>query len=446
MPVKIKERNVNLIRSLFVICLLSLLFPLSIKSQELIQISVHSGESFYVHPDAMVGIFSDINNSGTFASYNTSTVSFMGQRWNSMGGSRMPDESPDGISGSGGTFKFRGNLSSPQYINQNTSQAGSGFSNISIINPGNVYLEGADLVIRNNLNFETGHLMLNNRNALMPLKGTITGFNENRFIVTGTGTSGGSLQIGTAGIQQANIIFPIGTAVGNYTPASVNYTGIAQNLKVRVFENVYDKAVFGTPDNINVVNKTWNISFNNLDPNAKLAFSMQHNTGHEGTQFTANRLQSFVSRYTANLEKWDIIPPTGINPGIISSGNPVPNAYVSTRTNISGLSQNEYFSKSVISDNNNVASYRVPGGISPNNDGLNDKFVIENLKTSDIVKLEIYNRWQSLVFRDSNYKNTFEGIGNQSGLVSNILPDGTYYYILNFNGSKPVTGYIIINR
>jgi gliding motility-associated-like protein len=89
---------------------------------------------------------------------------------------------------------------------------------------------------------------------------------------------------------------------------------------------------------------------------------------------------------------------------------------------------------------------RIPEGISPNNDGLNDKFVIENLNPTDKVRIEIYNRWQGLVFRDPNYKNNFEGIGNQNGLISNILPDGTYYYILNFNDSKPITGYIIINR
>jgi hypothetical protein len=47
---------------------------------------------------------------------------------------------------------------------------------------------------------------------------------------------------------------------------------------------------------------------------------------------------------------------------------------------------------------------------------------------------------------DTNYKNSFDGVGNQGGLVNNILPDGTYYYILNFNDSKPVTGYIVINR
>jgi hypothetical protein len=35
--------------------------------------------------------------------------------------------------------------------------------------------------------------------------------------------------------------------------------------------------------------------------------------------------------------------------------------------------------------------------------------VIENLKVTDKVKIGIYNRLQSLVFRDNGYKNSFEG-------------------------------------
>lgn len=414
-------------------------------AQELIQMSVHPGESFYVHPEASVSIFSDINNSGAFGSFPGSTVDFFGQRWNNRSGGHMSDESLTGITGSGGMIKFSGTASSQYINNQNTVQSNTGFSNINISNSSNVILEGLDLVVRNSLNFERGRVILNNRNAVMQVNSMITGFNENRYFITGTGTNGGALVRKTTGMQQPAIIFPIGTRLNSYTPVSVNYTGIAQDLKVRVFDNVYDRALFGTPDNINFVTRTWHISSGNPDPKASLIVNMQHNASEEGSQFAANKTRSFICRYMPAVEKWDLIAASGLSPGIISSGNAIANAYMSTRTITSGLSQNEYFSKSVFSDNV-LINYRVPAGISPNNDGLNDKFVIENLKPADKVRIEIYNRWQSLVFRDSNYKNNFEGIGNQNGLLSNILPDGTYYYILNFNDSKPVTGYIILNR
>jgi len=173
---------------------------------------------------------------------------------------------------------------------------------------------------------------------------------------------------------------------------------------------------------------------------------LQHNAAEESSSFANSRAKSFISKFDNKNEKWSILKPTGLSAGNISSGGGViPNAYVST-VDINGIVElNDYYSKAIDTENV-LANYRVPVGISPNDDGLNDKFVIQNLKPTDKVRIDIYNRWQSLVFRDYDYKNTFEGIGNQQGLIDSKLPDGTYYYILTFNGSKPVTGYIIINR
>jgi len=407
--------------------------------------TVQTGESFFVHPEATVSIFSDVNNSGSIGSFKSSTINFLGERWNSRIGSRIADEGSTGMNGIGGIIKFSGTTSS-QYINtQNNAKGNTGFSNLQIANSRNIILEGQDLYVRNNVSFVNGKIVLNSRNAFMELNASITGYNENRYFVTGTGTSGGSLIRKTTGLQQAQIIFPVGSTVNSYNPASVNYIGVAQELKLRVFDNVYDKAIYGTPDNNNFVTRTWNISTSKFDPKASLIINMQHNASEEGPQFSSVRNQSFVSRYISQDEKWDVIAASGVNPGIISSGNAIPNSYTSSRIITSGLTQNEYFSKSVLRSNS-ISNFRIPAGISPNNDGLNDKFVIENLRSTDKVRIEIYNRWQSLVFKDTNYKNSFDGVGNQGGLVNNVLPDGTYYYILNFNDSKPVTGYIILNR
>lgn len=406
--------------------------------------TVQTGESFFVHPEASVSIFSDVNNSGSIGSLKSSTINFLGQRWNSRIGSRIADEGSTGSNGTGGLIKFSG--AAAQYINtQNNSKGITGFTNLQIANSRNVILEGQDLYVRNNVSFANGRIILNSRNAIMELNSSITGYNENKFFVTGTGTSGGSLVRKTTGLQQAQIVFPIGSTVNSYTPATVNYIGIAQDLKLRVFDNVYDKAVYGAPDNLNFVTKTWNLSTSKLDSKASLILNIQHNSGEEGSQFSSFRNQSFVSRYVSQDEKWDVIAAAGLTPGIISTGNAIPNSFISSRILSSGLGQNEYFSKSVLRSNS-ISNYRIPAGISPNNDGLNDKFVIENLRSTDKVRIEVYNRWQSLVFKDTNYKNSFDGVGNQGGLVNNILPDGTYYYILNFNDSKPVTGYIVINR
>lgn len=407
--------------------------------------TVQSGESFYVHPEASVSVFSDLNNVGVIGSFNNSTINFLGQRWTNRRGSFITDESVNGQTGIGGIIKFSG--STEQYINtQTASQANTGFPNITLANSKNLILEGSDLLVSRSFNFQNGLVLLNSINTILKSGASIKGYNSNNYFVTGTSTTGGSLIRKTNGSQQAQIDFPIGTKPGSYTPASISYTGLAQDLKVRVFDNVYDKATFGTPDSKNFVNKTWNVAFSNLDPKANMILYLQHNADEEGANFAKSRDKSFVSTYETKNEKWDFLNPSGLSAGIISSGGGViPNAYLSALTITGAVELNEYYSKSV--DRENVlANYRVPVGISPNGDGLNDKFVIENLKPSDKVRIDIYNKWQSLVFREYDYKNTFEGIGNQQGLMNSKLPDGTYYYILTFNGSKPVTGYIIINR
>jgi len=422
------------------------LFPFYVSSQEIVGVSIYSGKALRIYPRYTVSIFSDLTNSGSFGSEMNSKIIFAGQRWINNAGSSMPDESASGSNGTGGTFKFARAVSAPQYIyNQNSPQTSSEFPNISIANSKNVILEGSDLAVRNNLNFETGHLILNNRNTILGINGSITGYDQNKFVVTGSATSGGGLTRSTSGQQQGDIIFPVGTTTSSYTPVSMIYAGIAQNLKVRVFDNVYDKALFGNPDNLYSVNKTWHLSIKNVDPNAALTFKMMHNSTEEGSQFSTNRSQSFVRRFLSDTNQWDKVPSTGLTLGVITSGNSIPNAFVSNREIKGGLALNEYFSKSV-QKGYSLDKLRISAGISPNNDGLNDRFVIENLDPADRLILEIYNQGQRNVFKDPNYKNTFEGIGNQNEFVNSTLTNGVYYFIIIITNGKTLKGTIIINR
>ena len=73
----------------------------------------------------------------------------------------------------------------------------------------------------------------------------------------------------------------------------------------------------------------------------------------------------------------------------------------------------------------------IPSGFSPNRDGVNDLFVITRPFNTSI-SLEIYNRWGNLVYRSRDYKNDWDGRGNQpNNILGEPLPDGTYYYIVN---------------
>jgi len=80
----------------------------------------------------------------------------------------------------------------------------------------------------------------------------------------------------------------------------------------------------------------------------------------------------------------------------------------------------------------------IPNGFTPNEDGLNDSFVIKNLELFMDNSLEIYNRYGNLVYQKDVYQNDWKGISNNG----NRLPSGTYYYILKLNSELNINGFI----
>ncbi|MBA2611869.1 MAG: gliding motility-associated C-terminal domain-containing protein, partial [Bacteroidetes bacterium] len=89
----------------------------------------------------------------------------------------------------------------------------------------------------------------------------------------------------------------------------------------------------------------------------------------------------------------------------------------------------------------------IPEGFSPNGDGKNDLYVIKGLPVGVDNVFTVYNRWGNKVYSKSNYDNTWNGTPNVNGtLGTEKLPQGTYYYILEFNGGdiKTTNGFIII--
>jgi gliding motility-associated-like protein len=94
-------------------------------------------------------------------------------------------------------------------------------------------------------------------------------------------------------------------------------------------------------------------------------------------------------------------------------------------------------------------------GVSPNGDGVNDSFVIENIECYPDNVVEIYNRWGVLVYERKGYNNTdrpFIGFseGRATFNQSEELPVGTYYYIFKYvdrkNNNKEKSGYLYISR
>ncbi|MDF5691499.1 putative Ig domain-containing protein [Aquirufa aurantiipilula] len=89
----------------------------------------------------------------------------------------------------------------------------------------------------------------------------------------------------------------------------------------------------------------------------------------------------------------------------------------------------------------------IPQGISPNGDGKNDKLIIPGILGFKNT-LTIFNRWGEIVYETKDYKNDWGGESNNVFILKDgLLPDGVYYYIVDFYGVKPnISTFIFINR
>jgi gliding motility-associated-like protein len=87
--------------------------------------------------------------------------------------------------------------------------------------------------------------------------------------------------------------------------------------------------------------------------------------------------------------------------------------------------------------------------LTPNSDGKNDTWIIQNIANYPDNRVVVYNRWGNEVFRAESYANDWDGKSNSSlSIGSDYLPSGTYFYTVDLygNGSDVRTGYIELYR
>jgi len=89
-------------------------------------------------------------------------------------------------------------------------------------------------------------------------------------------------------------------------------------------------------------------------------------------------------------------------------------------------------------------------GISPNDDGLNDMFIINGLVDVFLdFNLKIYSREGNLIYEGGNEEGLWDAIPNTGWLLQNkTVPVGTYYYVLVLNDPEfpeAFLGFIYVN-
>jgi gliding motility-associated-like protein len=86
----------------------------------------------------------------------------------------------------------------------------------------------------------------------------------------------------------------------------------------------------------------------------------------------------------------------------------------------------------------------IPTLFTPNNDGVNDIFVVPCLGTDGRLdnEVSIFNQWGDEVFGAQPYNNNWDGTYNGED-----LPAGTYYYVVKFNADGGIkTGFLVLQR
>ncbi|NSL88226.1 T9SS type A sorting domain-containing protein [Chitinophaga sp. Mgbs1] len=303
-----------MIRRLLLLFILLICRNLYVSAQQ--GVYIPAGSAVWIPGDGGVGVFSDLTNNGILGSNPNATLYFLSKKWTNGNGATLPDESADGISGTGGRFLF--SATNPLYgnIGQQTiygsyslaSRQGTSFPNLTVDNSAGLLLDDlSDLKIRNNLHFLKGHIFLNGWNLLIGEKnaGSITGYSNTRFIVNGNGFAGGALY--RAGINDAagRVVFPVGSTPDSYSPAAVQHSGMTDYFGIRAYDSVYTFAAGGTAYKDSFVNKTWHVRRLD-DTGGETGIILQHMDADELPAYAGSRDSSFITRFTGGV--WDNVP------------------------------------------------------------------------------------------------------------------------------------------
>ena len=117
--------------------------------------------------------------------------------------------------------------------------------------------------------------------------------------------------------------------------------------------------------------------------------------------------------------------------------------YIVTVTNACGSSTDMV----VVEDEYCGCNVWVPNAFTPDGDGSNDTWDIDDLVNFPDAVIEVYDRWGQSVYRSVSYPEPWNGTLRGSGPP---VPEGTYYYVINLNdlnvNRPPLTGHVAIIR
>ncbi|MBB6501999.1 YDG domain-containing protein [Pedobacter cryoconitis] len=114
-------------------------------------------------------------------------------------------------------------------------------------------------------------------------------------------------------------------------------------------------------------------------------------------------------------------------------------SYTVTATNASGCSSTQLITIDVLDDYRTIDATNV---LTPNGDGVNDKWVVRNIDVYPNNEVKIFDRAGRQVYSKKAYDNSWDGTVNGSP-----LSEGTYFYVIDFgDGRSKFKGFITLVR
>lgn len=167
---------------------------------------------------------------------------------------------------------------------------------------------------------------------------------------------------------------------------------------------------------------------------------VDHAIANAGKDFSVIENEPFVLQGSGGVNyNWH--PPTGLSDTSIANPTGI-------------LNKNQWYQLKITTlqgcvgyDTINITVLRkliIPNAFSPNNDGINDVWTIDQLKDYPNAQIQIFNRAGQLIHSTRNNINIWNGTHNNQP-----VPIGAYYYLINLNNpviSKPFSGVVMVVR
>ncbi|WP_276392776.1 gliding motility-associated C-terminal domain-containing protein [Eudoraea chungangensis] len=309
------------------------------------------------------------------------------------------------------------------------------FNDVEIANSSGVQLQTSVNVL-NNTNFILGDFNTSKNNP-----GIYFNFLDNAFYV---GDTDGSKINGYAMLtKQQNFTFPVGDA--NFLrPLTINSLSINTSAQCAYFfenpNNPSSFPQFNTDLKPRTVSNISTLEFWRLEGSVSSTVTLSWNPRSSIINLTEDINAITIVGWNKLANRWLALGNTFIsgdlNSGLVSSELFVPDDYEIVTLG----------SLAVPEDILTLENYI----LTPNNDGINDVLVIEELELSPNNTLQIFDRNGLKVFEFENYANEFEGISNINNLVINRdqgLPRGVYFYLVNMRDlGLSYQGFLVIER